>query len=82
MRYACASPHRVRIADRKRLSRSRLPVGQHRGVVTFEAAVHEGQGGAPVHLLLGGVRSEHVVELAAAAVSRDDHLLMCVWVPK
>lgn len=69
------TPHRVGVADGKRLPRARLSVGQHGSVVPLEAPLDEGQGGPPVHLLLGGVRPEDVVELAAAAVARNGDLV-------
>lgn len=72
---ARTSPHRVSVADGKSLPRTRLSVGQHGGIVSFEAPLYEGQGRPPVHLLLGGLRPEDVVELAAAAVARHRDLL-------
>lgn len=69
-----SSAHRVSVAYGERLPGARLPVGEHRGVVALEAPLHEGQRGAPVDLLLGGVRCEDVVEVAPPVVTRDDHL--------
>lgn len=61
-------PYRIRIANGPGFARARLPVGEDGRVEAIQAALYERLGRETIHLFLGRIDPEHMIEVEAAAV--------------